>query len=57
MAELAAELGCVYDSCVDYDSYDDETPYYAWRSACPQPSMPDSARTDGRWPSARCAVT
>ncbi|MGW3661324.1 hypothetical protein ACWD6R_39405 [Streptomyces sp. NPDC005151] len=30
MTELAASLGCVYELCVDYDSYDDETPYYAW---------------------------
>ena len=30
MMELAASLGCVYEHCVDYDSYDDETPYYAW---------------------------
>lgn len=30
MMELAASLGCVYELCVDYDSYDDETPYYAW---------------------------
>ncbi|MFF3128934.1 hypothetical protein ACFVRD_43415 [Streptomyces sp. NPDC057908] len=30
MTELAASLGCVYEHCVDYDSYDDETPYYAW---------------------------
>ncbi|MFJ2136885.1 hypothetical protein ACIP4W_39315 [Streptomyces sp. NPDC088846] len=29
MTELAASLGCVYELCVDYDSYD-ETPYYAW---------------------------
>ncbi|WP_347125962.1 hypothetical protein [Streptomyces sp. 21So2-11] len=36
MTELAASLGCVYDSCVDYDSYDDETPYYAWWVRLPQ---------------------
>lgn len=30
MKELAASLGCVYELCVDYDSYDDDTPYYAW---------------------------
>ena len=30
MTELAALLGCAYEHCVDYDSYDDETPYYAW---------------------------
>ncbi|WP_138894524.1 hypothetical protein [Streptomyces chryseus] len=30
MTELAASLGCVYELCVDYDSYDDDTPYYAW---------------------------
>ncbi|MCX4791633.1 hypothetical protein OG369_37760 [Streptomyces sp. NBC_01221] len=30
MTELAASLGCVYELCVDYHSYDDETPYYAW---------------------------
>lgn len=28
--ELAAPLGCVYKLCVDYDSYDDDTVYYAW---------------------------
>ncbi|PJN14659.1 hypothetical protein CG724_33845 [Streptomyces sp. CB02120-2] len=30
LTELAASLGCVYELCVDYDSYDDDTPYYAW---------------------------
>jgi hypothetical protein len=36
MTELAASLGCAYDSCVDYDSYDDETPSYAWWVRLPQ---------------------
>lgn len=30
MQELAASLGCVYEHCVDYDSYPEGTPYYAW---------------------------
>lgn len=30
MTQLAASLGCVYELCVDYDSYDSGTPYYAW---------------------------
>ncbi|MEU3500807.1 hypothetical protein ABZ726_08570 [Streptomyces hundungensis] len=30
LTELAALLGCVYDHCVDYDSYPNGTPYYAW---------------------------
>ncbi|MEU2184576.1 hypothetical protein [Streptomyces thermolilacinus] len=29
MTKLAASLGCVYELCVDYDSYDSGTPYYA----------------------------
>lgn len=30
MTKLAASLGCVYEHCVDTDSYPDGTPYYAW---------------------------
>ncbi|MFB7411418.1 hypothetical protein ACFCZ2_29990 [Streptomyces sp. NPDC056202] len=30
MTELAASLGCVYEHCVDTDTYPDGTPYYAW---------------------------
>ncbi|MFJ6797051.1 hypothetical protein [Streptomyces sp. NPDC091268] len=30
MKQFAASLGCVYELCVDYDSYDSGTPYYAW---------------------------
>ncbi|MFG3310288.1 hypothetical protein [Streptomyces wuyuanensis] len=30
MTELAGSLGCVYEHCVDSDSYPDGTPYYAW---------------------------
>ncbi|MEU7297676.1 hypothetical protein AB0A76_31520 [Streptomyces exfoliatus] len=30
MMELAASLGCVYEHCVDTDSYPDGTPYCAW---------------------------
>lgn len=30
MPELAASLGCVYEHCVDTDTYADGTPYYAW---------------------------
>ncbi|WP_146075787.1 hypothetical protein [Streptomyces sp. Ru62] len=30
MTQLATSLGCIYEHCVDYDSYDSGTPYYAW---------------------------
>ncbi|MFJ2153983.1 hypothetical protein ACIOHB_35150 [Streptomyces microflavus] len=30
MTELAASLGCVYEHCVDSDTYPDGMPYYAW---------------------------
>ncbi|MET9465922.1 hypothetical protein ABZY44_14180 [Streptomyces sp. NPDC006544] len=30
MTALAVSLGCLYEFCVDYDCYDDDTPYYAW---------------------------
>ncbi|MFJ4478783.1 hypothetical protein [Streptomyces xanthochromogenes] len=30
MTELAVSLGCVYEHCVDVDTYEDGTPYYAW---------------------------
>lgn len=29
MTDLAASLGCVYEHCVDSDTYDDGAPYYA----------------------------
>ncbi|MGI5262529.1 hypothetical protein [Streptomyces angustmyceticus] len=30
MTQLAGSLGCVYEHCVDTDTYPDGTPYYAW---------------------------
>ncbi|WP_331769204.1 hypothetical protein OG948_36020 (plasmid) [Embleya sp. NBC_00888] len=36
MTELAATSGCVYESCVDYDSSHDGVPYYAWWVRIPQ---------------------
>ncbi|THA36068.1 hypothetical protein E6R18_01540 [Streptomyces sp. A1277] len=30
MTDLSGSLGCVYEHCVDTDTYPDETPYYAW---------------------------
>ncbi len=57
LTELAASMGCAYDHCVDYDSYPDGTPYYAWWVRLRAASMPCSAPMASRRSSTRCAST
>ncbi|MFF4717590.1 hypothetical protein ACFY2V_40295 [Streptomyces eurythermus] len=57
MTQLAASLGCVYELCVDYDSDENGTPYYAWWVRLPAAEHTDATRTVCRWSSLRSAST
>ncbi|MFF3343671.1 hypothetical protein [Streptomyces flavidovirens] len=48
MTQLAASLGCVFELCVDYDSYDSGTPYYAWWVRLP--AAEHTRRGKNGWP-------